>query len=235
MTAAALLESLDWTAIGLAFDRDGFAVLPPLLAPEDRQALIAMDRDDSRFRTRIDMARYRFGVGRYGYFADPLPPAVQRLRTGLYEPLAPIANRMMAKLDRAPRYPATLAEFQALCHAAGQARPTPLLLRYEAGGHNRLHQDLYGDLAFPIQVTMLLSDPKADFTGGAFLLAETAPRQQTRAEAIDLAAGETILFPTAERPILGARGLLRARMRHGVSRILAGERFALGIIFHDAA
>ena len=117
--AAALLESLDWTAIGLAFDRDGFAVLPPLLAPEDRQALIAMDRDDSRFRTRIDMARYRFGIGRYGYFADPLPPAVQRLRTGLYEPLAPIANRMMAKLDRAPRYPATLAEFQALCHAAG--------------------------------------------------------------------------------------------------------------------
>ncbi len=229
------IETIDWQSVAQAFQADGFALLPPLLDRATRRDLIALECDDAVFRTRIDMARYRFGVGRYGYFANPLPAPVGELRAGLYPHLAPIANDMMATLGRDIRYPPTLAAFLERCAEAGQMKPTPLLLRYTAGGHNRLHQDLYGPLAFPIQAAMLLSDPQQDFSGGAFLLAETAPRQQTRAEAVTLQAGETILFPTAERAIPGARGWLRARMRHGVSRILGGERYTLGIFFHDAA
>lgn len=229
------IDALDWPGIRRAFDADGYAVLAPLLDPAARRDLIALERNDARFRARIDMARHRFGVGRYGYFAEPLPPAVAALRQALYPYLAPIANDMMAALRRDIRYPDDLATFLTRCANAGQTKPTPLLLRYTAGGHNRLHQDLYGPLAFPIQAAMLLSAPSRDFAGGEFLLAETAPRQQTRGEAVVLAEGETILFPTAERPVPGARGLLRARMRHGVSRIRAGERFTLGVIFHNAA
>jgi hypothetical protein len=228
------VAALKWPDIAQAFDDDGYAILPPLLNAEDRAALVGLEPDDQRFRTRIDMARHRFGIGRYGYFANPIPPAVAALRQALCVHLALIASDMMEKLGREPRYPAMLDPFLERCAQAGQTKPTPLLLRYEAGGHNRLHQDLYGDLSFPIQATMMLSDPTKDFTGGEFLVAETAPRQQTRAEAIVLQAGETILFPTMERPIVGARGRLRARMRHGVSRIRSGERFTLGLIFHNA-
>ena len=228
------IDGLDWPAIDRALATDGYARLPPLLSQAERQALTALDSDDARFRTRIDMARHRFGIGRYGYFADPLPADVAALRTGLYPKLAPMANAMMAALKQEHCYPEALPEFLEDCATAGQTKPTPLLLHYVAGGHNRLHQDLYGPLAFPIQAVMLLSDPAEDFTGGEFLLAEGVPRQQIRAEAIALAAGETILFPTAERPVPGARGVLRARMRHGVSRVRSGERYTLGVIFHNA-
>lgn len=230
----AKIDRLDWPEIEAAIASDGYAILPPLLDAKARADIKALEPDDARFRTRIDMARHRFGIGRYGYFADPLPAVVSALRTALYPPLAGIANGMMAALGQTHRYPPALPAFLAECAAAGQTRPTPLLLRYEAGGHNRLHQDLYGPLAFPIQAAMLLSEPGQDFTGGEFLLAEGVPRQQIRGEAVALKAGETILFPTAERPIEGARGMLKARMRHGVSRIRSGERFTLGVIFHNA-
>lgn len=229
------IDVLDWRAIATAFEQDGYALLPPLLTPAERAGLIALETDNDRFRTRINMARHRFGEGRYGYFSDPIPAPVAEMREALYPHLAPMANTACQKLSNDTRYPATLAEYHAECAATGQIKPTPLLLQYEAGGYNRLHQDIYGEMAFPIQAAMLLSDPDADFTGGEFLLAEGAPRQQIRAEAIALKAGETILFPCAERPIPGARGMLRARMRHGVSRIRSGERYTLGVIFHNAA
>lgn len=234
MSVASRIAAVDWAAVADRFQTDGYALLPELLDAATRRELIAIEAEDARFRTRIDMARHRFGVGRYGYFADP-PPPVADMRLALYPYLAKMANQMTTALGRDVQYPATLGAFHERCAEAGQTKPTPLLLRYEAGGHNRLHQDLYGPLAFPIQAVTLLSDPAKDFTGGAFLLAETVPRQQTRAEAVTLAAGETILFPTAERPVPGARGMLRARMRHGVSRILSGERYTLGVIFHNAA
>lgn len=233
MSAIAAVDALDWQAVAGRFAEDGYAVLPPLLSAEERRAIVALEPDDAAFRTRIDMARHRFGVGRYGYFAEP-PPVVAALRTALYSRLAPIANDMMQTLGHETRYPPDLPTFLERCAEAGQSKPTPLLLRYEAGGYNRLHQDLYGPLAFPIQAAMLLSAPGRDFSGGEFLLAETIPRQQTRAEAVVLAEGESILFPTAERPTPGARGMLRARMRHGVSRIRSGERYTLGVIFHNA-
>lgn len=235
MTVQDKITALDWAAIEARFGEDGYALLPPLLGDADRRALVAAETDDSLFRRRIDMARHRFGAGRYGYFADPIPAPVAALRQALYPHLARIANGMMQALGREERYPHALDAFHARCAAAGQVKPTPLLLRYGANGYNRLHQDLYGPLAFPIQATTLLSDPDNDFTGGEFLVAEGAPRQQIRAEAITLRAGETILFPTAERPVPGARGMLRAKMRHGVSRIRSGERYALGVIFHNAA
>ena len=228
------IDALDWTAVAAAFDRDGYAVLPPLLEAETRRGLIDMEADDGAFRRRIVMERLSYGVGRYGYFADP-PPPVAEMRRALYPHLAPMANAIMEALGQETRYPDSLDAFLARCAEAGQTKPTPLLLRYEAGGHNRLHQDLYGPLAFPIQAVTLLSDPERDFTGGEFLLAENPPRQQTRAEAINPALGETILFPTAVRPVQGARRILTARMRHGVSRIRSGERYTLGVIFHNAA
>lgn len=234
-TIANKITTLDWGAIAEAFDQDGYALLPPLLTATERAGIIALEADDAHFRTCINMARHRFGEGRYGYFSNPIPPLVAEMREALYTHLAPIANDAATKLGKDERYPATLSEYHAVCAAAGQTKPTPLLLQYEAGGYNRLHQDIYGDMAFPIQAAMLLSDPASDFTGGEFLLAEGAPRQQIRAEAIALKAGETILFPCAERLIPGARGMLRARIRHGVSRIRVGERYTLGIIFHNAA
>jgi hypothetical protein len=180
------------------------------------------------------MGPRRFGEGEYRYFARPLPPLVEELRRGLYARLAPIANRMMRELRRRERYPRTLAAFLRRCHAAGQTRPTPLLLRYEKGGYNRLHQDLYGALAFPLQATVVLSRPGVDYEGGEFLLVESRPRQQSLGEAIALEQGELVVFPVRERPVAGARGALRASVRHGASRLRGGERFALGIIFHDA-
>ena len=180
------------------------------------------------------MGRHRFGEGDYGYFSEPLPPIVDALRTGLYRLLAPIAGRLQRDLGESARYPPELAAWRARCARAGQSQPTPLLLRYRADGYNRLHQDLYGELVFPLQVTILLSDPGADFTGGEFLLVENRPRQQSIGTALALARGEAVVFPALARPVRGARGFLRASVRHGMSRLHRGERYALGLIFHDA-
>lgn len=228
-------ETLDWAALEADIAAQGFALTPPLLSAADCQLLTAFYDDDGAFRKRIVMARHAFGEGDYAYFAAPLPEVVQALRTGFYAGLAPIANRMMEAMRRETRYPATLAEYRAVCAAAGQTQPTPLLLRYGEGGYNRLHRDLYGDLSFPIQATAMLSRPGEDFSGGQFLLVENRPRQQAIGTAVDIPQGCFILFPTTERPVQGARRMLRASVRHGVSRITRGERFTLGVILHDAA
>ena len=227
--------SLDWAALEADIAANGFALTPPLLSAEDCQILSALYDDASVFRKRIVMARHAFGEGDYGYFAAPLPEPVQTLRATMYDGLAPIANRMMEAMGRDTRYPPTLDEYRAVCAAAGQTQPTPLLLRYGPGGYNRLHRDLYGDLSFPIQATAMLSRPGKDFAGGQFLLVENRPRQQAIGTAVDIPQGCFILFPTNERPVQGARRMLRASVRHGVSRITRGQRFTLGLIFHDAA
>jgi uncharacterized protein len=229
------VAALDWTALEGSIAAHGYARTGPFLAPAECAGLIALFDDDARFRRSIEMGQYRYGEGRYRYFARPLPALVAKLRRELYPRLAPIANAMMAALDRPHRYPDDLESFLGECHARGQDRPTPLLLRYREGGFNCLHRDLYGELLFPLQATLCLSAPGRDYAGGAFLLAEQRPRQQTRADAVDLGRGEMILFPTADRPVEGKRGMLAAAMRHGVARLTRGERFALGIIFHDAA
>ncbi len=181
------------------------------------------------------MARYRFGVGEYKYFANPLPGAVQELREHAYPPLAAIANRWEATLKTRVRHPADLAGLATLCARRGQRKPTPLLLRYDAGGYNCLHQDIYGDMVFPIQLTMLLSEPGKDFEGGEFILVEQRPRAQSQGSVVHLEQGEAVIFTTRYRPASGARGFYRTNMRHGVSRVLSGERYTLGIIFHNAA
>ena len=237
MTLATLprrIAELPWDEIEQALEAHGYARTSPLLTPEECRAVARLFRDRRRFRSRIEMARYRFGEGEYAYFSEPLPALVAALRKQLYPRLAPIANRMMAAMGQAERYPPTLEAYRRRCHAAGQRKPTPLLLRYEAGGYNCLHRDLYGELLFPLQVTAMLSRRGADYDGGEFLLLENRPRQQARGEAIPAEQGELLIFPVFERPVPGKRGTLRAAMRHGVSRIISGERFALGIIFHDA-
>jgi len=206
-----------------------------LLEREECAGLARLYRDERRFRSRIDMERYRFGVGEYKYFAAPLPPLVGALRVQLYRRLAPVANRWAEMLDADERYPGDLAAYLARCAAHGQCRPTPLLLHYTTGGYNCLHQDLYGALAFPLQLTCVLSEAGTDYTGGELLLVEQRPRAQSRGEVITLARGEAVIFPTRFRPVGGARGYYRATMRHGVSRLHSGERLSLGIIFHDAA
>jgi hypothetical protein len=229
------LDRLDWTSIGAALDDQGWAVLPSLLAPDACAGLAAAYERDEPFRSRVVMARHGFGQGEYRYFAYPLPLQVQALRQGLYPPLAAIANRWAAALGQARRFPAAHAELARACRAAGQARSTPLLLRYGPGDYNRLHQDLYGDLVFPLQLTVLLSRPGEDFTGGEFVLTEQRPRMQSRAEVVPLGLGDAVVFAVRERPIMGARGAYRAVMRHGVSQVRSGRRHALGVIFHDAA
>jgi hypothetical protein len=197
--------------------------------------LIAAYDEPSRFRSKVIMARHGFGRGEYQYFAYPLPAPVQALRTALYAPLASIANRWNAVLKRDTVYPDDLQRYLAVCHRAGQRRPTPLLLKYGAGDYNCLHRDLYGELMFPLQATFLLSAPADDFTGGEFVLTEQRPRMQSRAAVVPLSRGEGVIFAVNERPVRGARGVYRVAMRHGVSRIRAGNRFTLGVIFHDAA
>jgi uncharacterized protein len=231
---AARLRDLDWTALERSLWEVGYAHTPPVLTPDECAELIALYPDDTRFRTRIDMARYRFGVGEYKYFAAPLPPLVQALRVAAYPPLAAIANQFEAALDTATLHPADLAGLLAVCRRRGQTKPTPLLLHYEAGGYNCLHQDVYGDVVFPLQLTCFLSRPRLDYEGGAFLLVEQRPRAQSRGEAIEPAQGEIVIFPTRHRPVQGSRGWYRTAMRHGVSRIRRGARYTLGIIFHDA-
>ncbi len=236
MTAAGRrLAKLDWQAISAELDERGFATVPGLIDGAAAARLQALYGRDALFRSRVVMERHAFGRGEYKYFRYPLPALVQALRAALYPPLARVANRWAERLASAERYPETLEAYLQHCHAAGQARPTPLLLAYEAGGYNCLHRDLYGALAFPLQATVLLSAPGRDFTGGEFLLVEQRPRAQSKGEVVPLAEGDAVIFAVNERPVEGKRGFYRTAMRHGVSRIHAGRRFTLGIIFHDAA
>lgn len=219
-----------------ALDRDGYALFPGLLSPADCAAMIAAyDAPGVAFRSTVVMARHGYGQGEYRYFARPLPPLVARLRRDLYPPLAAIANRWAAQLGGVGDWPADHAGLEARCHAAGQQRPTPLLLRYGPGDYNRLHQDVYGALVFPLQLLVLLNAPGRDFTGGEVVLVEGRARMQSRASVVPLGLGDALLFPVRERPVASARGYARATMRHGVSAIRSGARHVLGIIFHDAA
>ena len=228
------LDGVDWDAAAAALDAAGCAALGPLLTPGECGALAAA-YDGGAFRSTVVMARHGFGRGEYKYFAYPLPPAVAALRAGLYVRLAPVANRWHEAMGLPACLPAEHAAFLARCHAAGQTRPTPLLLRYGAGDYNCLHQDLYGEHVFPLQVAVLLSEPERDFTGGKFVLTEQRPRMQSRAEVVPLRQGEAVAFAVHHRPVVGTRGTYRVTMRHGVSRVRTGQRHTLGIIFHDAA
>lgn len=221
-------------ALAATLNRQGYATLPLLDAAACRD-LAALYADDTHFRSRVIMQRHNFGRGEYKYLAYPLPELVDRLRNALYPELARVANEWRHALGEAGRFPASLQTFLAQCHAAGQTRPTPLLLRYAADDYNCLHQDLYGELVFPLQLTVLLSDPARDFTGGEFVLVEQRPRAQSRAEVVPLRQGEAVVFPVHHRPVAGTRGYYRVTMRHGVSRVRSGVRQTLGIIFHDAA
>ncbi|MBL8551536.1 MAG: 2OG-Fe(II) oxygenase [Hyphomonadaceae bacterium] len=226
---------LDWAGLAADLDAFGAARLPRLLQHDACDALSALYPNDARFRSTITMQRHGFGRGEYRYFAYPLPPLVQTLRTALYPRLAPIANDWHARLGLDARFPPTHEAYLQRCHAAGQARPTPLLLKYEAGDFNCLHQDLYGPHVFPIQIAILLSEPDADFAGGEFVLTEQRPRMQSRTEVVPLCKGDAVAFAVNMRPVRGTRGDYRVTMRHGVSRIRSGRRFTLGLIFHDAA
>ncbi len=229
------VAGLDWPRIAAELDEFGAAATGPLLMPDECAVLSALYEDESRFRSRIVMARHGFGRGEYQYFRDPLPAAVADLRHAFYPRLVPTANAWNERLGADVRYPEAHADFLARCHAAGQTRPTPLLLKYGAGDFNCLHQDLYGEHVFPLQVAMLLSEPGRDFTGGEFVLTEQRPRQQSRAEVVPLAQGEGVIFAVSHRPAAGSRGDYRVTLRHGVSRIRSGRRTTLGVIFHDAA
>jgi hypothetical protein len=231
---AVTIASLDWRRIAAGLDSDGNAVISGLIAPADCAGLAALYDDDARFRSRVLMARHGFGSGEYKYLAYPLPDLVAGLRAALYPALASVANRWYEALGVAARFPADHADYLERCRAAGQAKPTPLLLRYGAGDYNCLHQDVYGEELFPLQATVLLSQPGAEFTGGEFVLTEQRPRRQSRVEVVPLAQGDAVIFAVRDRPIAGALGTYRGKLRHGVSRIRSGRRVTLGIIFHDA-
>lgn len=227
--------ALDWERVAAELDDIGHARVPGFLSAGECRALAALWGDAERFRKRVDLAQHRFGdVGEYQYFAYPLPDPVEALRHALYGPLARIANAWRERLGGGEHYPASLDAFLARCRREQQTRPTPLLLRYAAGGYNRLHQDLYGPVAFPLQVALLLSRPERDFSGGEFVLLEQRPREQARVEVVALAQGEAIVFPNRERPVRGPHGDRRVQVRHGVARLHTGRRTTLGIIFHDA-
>ncbi|MFD4837531.1 2OG-Fe(II) oxygenase [Achromobacter sp. NPDC058515] len=229
----AALQQRDWTETAAALDAHGNAILPGLLTPAQCAALAGAYADNGRYRSRVVMARHGFGRGEYKYFSYPLPELLQGLRSALYPHLAPIANRWNQQMGIAVRYPDEHAAFLARCHAAGQLRPTPLILEYRPGDYNCLHQDLYGEHVFPLQVAVLLSRPGEDFTGGEFVMTETSSREQ-RADVLPLRQGDALVFTVNQRPVPGVRGWRKAAMRHGVSTLLSGRRHTLGIIFHDA-
>ena len=233
-TIAARVPAIDWDRIAAELDSQGHALIPRLLAMEDCRRLADSYDDDGRFRSRVVMARHGFGSGEYKYFAYPLPDLIAALRTELYACLVPIANRWNAAMGIDVAYPDTHAGFIERCHAAGQRRPTPLLLQYGAGDYNCLHQDLYGEHVFPLQVAILLSEPQRDFTGGEFVLTEQRPRMQSRADVVPLRQGDAVVFAVQQRPVQGTRGVYRVNLRHGVSRVRSGHRHTLGLIFHDA-
>jgi hypothetical protein len=225
----------DWARISAELDETGWALLPGLLAEADCDRIAALyDREDT-FRSRVVMARHGFGRGEYRYFSYPLPGRIEKLRTVLYPHLATIANDWQVKSGNTARFPDAHADYIARCHKAGQTRPTPLLLRYGPGDYNCLHQDLYGEEVFPLQVAILLSEPGTDFTGGEFVLTEQRPRMQSRVMVVPLGKGDGVCFAVNNRPVKGIRGAYQVKMRHGVSRLHTGRRFTLGIIFHDAA
>jgi hypothetical protein len=228
------VKAADWGRIADELAAEGSAVLQRLLLPDECRAIASLYAEDDRFRSKIVMGRHGFGRGEYKYFAYPLPDLIEELRTALYGRLAPIANHWNDLMRVEARYPASHAEFLELCHQAGQTRPTPLLLQYVAGDYNCLHQDLYGDLAFPLQVAILLSEPGRDHTGGEFVLTEQRPRMQSRPEVVPLRQGDAVVFAVHHRPVIGTRGAYRVNLRHGVSRVRSGRRHTLGIIFHDA-
>ncbi|MET0239481.1 MAG: 2OG-Fe(II) oxygenase [Sphingobium sp.] len=229
------IEAFDWTAVAGDLDRQGWSVLPKLLTGDESDALAGLYGDTPAFRSHVIMARHGFGRGEYRYFSYPLPPLVQELRTGLYPRLAPMANMWHERMGIETRFPAAYGAFLERCHAAGQRRPTPLLLQYGPGDYNCLHQDLYGEHVFPVQVAILLSEPHEAFEGGEFVLTEQRPRMQSRATVVALSKGDAVLFAVNSRPHRGSKGDYRVMLRHGVSEIRSGRRYTVGIIFHDAA
>jgi hypothetical protein len=233
-SAAQRVHGYDWSAIGGDLNSSGCAILPKLLSPDECMTIAALYVREEHFRSHIHMARHGFGKGEYRYFKYPLPEVIAALRTALYSHAASCANAWNERMNIATRYPAQHADYLKVCHQAGQTRPTPLLLQYAAGDFNCLHQDLYGDLAFPLQVTVLLSAPNEDFTGGEFVLTEQRPRMQSRVEVVPLQQGDAVLFAVHNRPVQGTKGAYRVNLRHGVSRVRSGHRHTLGIIFHDA-
>jgi hypothetical protein len=234
MSLSRTLCALDWPALTQQLDADGHALIPGLLDRAQCETLRVLYDQDAPFRSRVVMARHNFGLGEYRYFAYPLPALLQELRQAFFPSLRAIANSWQERMGTGIQYLPEHADFLAQCHAAGQHRPTPLLLRYRAGDYNCLHQDLYGELAFPLQVAILLSRPGEEFTGGEFVLTEQRPRMQSRASVVPLLQGDAVVFAVAQRPVLGVRGYHRVNLRHGVSRLHTGERFTLGVIFHDA-
>jgi hypothetical protein len=231
----ARIDALDWHDAGESLSARGYAVTAPILTPAECEAIVALYHNESRFRSRVIMERHRFGVGDYKYFSHPLPETVVELRTSAYPYLAKVANQWAEALGESrPPYPPNHAAFQKICHKAGQTKPTPLVLHYEAGGYNCLHQDLYGEVSFPLQMVFLLGQPGLDWEGGQFVLVEQQPRAQSKAEVIAANQGQAILFTTRYRPVKGSRGHYRVNLRHGVSRVHSGTRYTLGIIFHDA-
>jgi uncharacterized protein len=232
--AAARVNALDWQEIGDNLDQHGSALIQDVLSPAECEALAALYAEESMFRSRVVMGRHGFGRGEYKYFNYPLPDLVQGLRTMLFAGLAPIANRWNAAMKIEVRYPHRHEQFLQRCHDAGQTRPTPLLLQYGKGDFNCLHQDVYGEHIFPIQVAILLSEPQRDFTGGEFVLTEQRPRMQSRPEVVPLRQGDAVAFAVRHRPVQGTRGTYRVNLRHGVSRLRSGQRHTVGIIFHDA-
>jgi uncharacterized protein len=233
-TVSDRIVQLDWHALTEQLDEQGFAQTDPIYRAAECRELAASFDDDERFRSTIDMHRYRFGEGEYKYFAAPLPGLIEQARQAFYPPLAELANDWARRLGEADGFPAELDDFLERCHRAGQHRSTPLILRYFEGGHNTLHRDLYGEVAFPLQVATVLNRPGEDFEGGQFVLLEQRPRAQSRAHVIDLERGAFVIFPTRHRPVRGTRGYYRSGMRHGVATVNSGERVTLGIIFHDA-
>lgn len=228
-------DEYDWNAVEAELDGQGAALLPNLLSDDECRTISAMYGSETGFRSRVVMGRHGFGRGEYRYFAYPLPNSIVLLREGFFSRLAPIANRWNAEMGIGVRYPDDHAEFLARCHDAGQARPTPLLLQYGEGDYNCLHQDLYGEHVFPLQIAILLSEPGEDFTGGEFVLTEQRPRMQSRVEVAPLRRGDGLVFAVSQRPVRGTRGTYRVALRHGVSRLRSGRRHTLGIIFHDAS
>ena len=233
-TIADRIEDLDWPALTERMDAEGFVQTPPLFSASECRSL-ASSFEDGHFRSTIDMRRYRFGEGAYKYFDAPLPELIDGARHALYPPLAALANDWAQRLGEPATFPAELDDFLERCHRAGQRRTTPLILRYGEGGHNTLHQDVYGEVAFPLQVVTMLDRPGEDFQGGQFVLLEQRPRAQSRAHVVDLQRGALLIFPTRHRPVEGTRGYYRATMRHGVATVHSGRRTTLGVIFHDAA
>jgi len=231
------VDALDWAAAEKSLSERGYVVTAPLLSEQECPELVSLYGDEKRFRSHIIMERYRFGIGDYKYFDNPLPPMVASLRTSVYPHLATIANRwdeQLGELGARGRYPLEHGEFLKMCHKAGQSKPTPLMLHYEEGGYNCLHQDLYGEVSFPLQMVFLLGQAGRDWEGGEFLLVEQQPRAQSKAEVVRADQGQAIIFTTRYRPVKGTRGYYRVNLRHGVSRVHRGTRYTLGVIFHDA-